>query len=288
MRNTLERAPVTGQNPVDNMDYMGYTDLNDEQGNGGENNVQGSRREGSQGFRGILEIEENSQPGRTEERGGEDRENVWLDDPFWAGRSERVRLSQLPDWARHGLEKPKEGSAAYEMAKQAESYGLPWVVIKPQVWEKQGFSDPAASKDGIMYCRSDISEEYRKMIVPHEGTHIMRQVGYGPYLSFIEKTPDYIRFGTDGAKYLLSVISNHIKLNDSTRLTRNGYNRLYDELNATIMGHIAAGNLTESQFALVRSAFYNFDAYINELTEIYRQFQGDLGRNKGVNGDGSF
>ena len=48
--------------------------------------------------------------------------------------------------------------------------------------------------------------------------------------------------------------------------------KLYDELNATLYGHIDSGKM-EGLSEPLRHAFHDFDAYAKELTELHQRFK---------------
>ena len=164
---------------------------------------------------------------------------------------------------------PKKGTAeAEEYAKLAE-YGIEGYVVKKSAWDR---NVQAFSNGGKIYIREGLDEKYRGMIVPHEATHVMKQLQFQPYLDFIARTPDMLNKNSDYAQRIKKRAADHRKIdmsamNDIQRTT------LYDEINAMIYGHYAAGQIVGEAKAKFDNAFNDFDAYINELSSIHEQFK---------------
>ena len=143
------------------------------------------------------------------------------------------------------------------------------VHISPEAeWNR---SDSAFTRNAEVYMRETIPEENRGMIAPHEGTHVMKQAGYQPYLDFIERTPEMIDLESDIAYKLLDEISAHRGI-DPFNATESEIKTLYDELNAAIYGHVASGKMPENVYNGLKSAFYDFDAYAAELAAIHQGY----------------
>ncbi len=53
----------------------------------------------------------------------------------------------------------------------------------------------------------DGAKERATDIAPHEGTHVMKQVGYKPYLDFIKLTPDFLNYRSEDFEDLLNRVS---------------------------------------------------------------------------------
>ena len=168
--------------------------------------------------------------------GGEGGETVKLDKRINPGEIERFFLSNLVT--------PKPGSAAAKNVKFAENeYGIKAYVIKKRVWNKYSFPGPITSRNGAIFMTNAIT---RTDYIQHEATHIMAQDGFEPYLDFLERTPEYVNMYSPKARDLLQKILEHVmrkKGADISELSDNDRLRLhfYDELNATLYGHIANG-----------------------------------------------
>ncbi len=270
--------------PLEKTDYMSYNAFDSERTNGGEDGVQGGRRAGDQDTERLFEAQENAQSGGVEEGEGRQTEEAWLDDPFWRRLLGRPEIESLPSWVRDNAVKPKYGSVAAEMIEQAADYDLPCLVVSAEEWAPRETAHelhgPAASRNGVICCREDISEEFRGMVVPHEATHVMRQLGYEPYIDFVDRTPSYFRLRSIEASEIFEEVLDHLDIDSILDIDEDNIQRFYDEINATIYGHIAANNLTNENLAYLRSAFYDFDAYAEELSEIHRRFQKERKSNK--------
>jgi len=109
------------------------------------------------------------------------------------------------------------------------------------------------------------------MLAAHELTHVMKQLGYKPYLDFIEATPDHLNMRHSDTQLLLDATASHrgldmLNLTDDDRLT------LYDEFNSSIYGSIAGKHIDDVRDRLGH-VFRDFDAYSAELTELHRRFK---------------
>lgn len=166
-------------------------------------------------------------------------------------------------WKRHG-----GLSVAQDSRQSLSQYNANVHIIPEAEWNR---SDSAFTRNAEVYMRETIPEENRGMIAPHEGTHVMKQAGYQPYLDFIERTPEMIDLENDKAYKLLDEISAHRGI-DPFDATESEIKTLYDELNATIYGHVASGKMPENMYNGLKSAFYDFDAYAAELAAIHQGY----------------
>ena len=107
------------------------------------------------------------------------------------------------------------------------------------------------------------------MVAEHEITHVMKQVGFRPYLDFIDRTADMLNMSNDFTRLLLEDTAKRRKINLDDVLMANENEvteeilklrvKLYDELNATLYGHIASNKLDGLEKHL-RAAFIDWDA----------------------------
>ena len=142
------------------------------------------------------------------------------------------------------------------------------------VWDQNKGGTPAFSAEGQIFLRENLPEVGRGTYVPHEATHVMKQVGYQPYLDFTQRVPDMLDLSSTEAHMLLNGVGEHRGI-DLLDMTEEQAGILFDEVNATIYGSIAAGD--EVLLTYVRPAFQNFDAYAAELTQIHEQFKQERG-----------
>lgn len=177
-------------------------------------------------------------------------------------------------WVSDGLVTPEPGSLAESEQQTAAEYGIPSFVVSDAVWDQNKGGTPAFSAEGQIYLRENLPEAGRGTYVPHEATHVMKQVGYQPYLDFTQRVPDMLDLSSTEAHMLLNGVGEHRGI-DPLDMTEEQAGILFDEVNATIYGSIAAGD--EVLLTYVRPAFQNFDAYTAELTQIHEQFKQERG-----------
>lgn len=174
-------------------------------------------------------------------------------------------------WVNGGLIVPKEGSVAYEEQKIAVDYKVPSFVVSDAVWDKnrgQGAA-PAFSVRGQVYFRETMPEQNRGMLAAHEITHVMRQVNFAPYMDFVERTPEMLNMSDTVTRILLD----HVAAHQGTTVETADPRRLYDEFNATIYGHIAAGKTELFTSGVGTGVFHDFATYTNELRELHEAFK---------------
>lgn len=174
-------------------------------------------------------------------------------------------------WAEGHTAEPAKGSVAYAEQRTAVDYGVPSFVVADAAWAKNKGSTPAFSADGQIFFRETLPEKNRGMFAPHEVTHVMRQVGYKPYLDFVERTPTMLNM-SDG---MTRVLLNHVAEHQHTTLENADPARLYDEFNATMYGHIAVGKADMFVDGPAAHVFHDFDAYAKELGELHERFKAD-------------
>lgn len=174
-------------------------------------------------------------------------------------------------WAEGHTVEPAKGSVAYAEQRTAVDYGVPSFVVADAAWAKNKGSTPAFSADGQIFFRETLPEKNRGMFAPHEVTHVMRQVGYKPYLNFVERTPTMLNM-SDG---MTRVLLNHVAEHQHTTLENADPARLYDEFNATMYGHIAVGKADMFVDGPAAHVFHDFDAYAKELGELHERFKAD-------------
>lgn len=174
-------------------------------------------------------------------------------------------------WADGHTVEPAKGSVAYAEQRTAVDYGVPSFVVADAAWAKNKGGTPAFSADGQIFFRETLPEKNRGMFAPHEVTHVMRQVGYKPYLDFVERTPTMLNM-SDG---MTRVLLNHVAEHQHTTLENADPARLYDEFNATMYGHIAVGKADMFVDGPAAHVFHDFDAYAKELGELHERFKAD-------------
>lgn len=179
-------------------------------------------------------------------------------------------------WADGHTVEPAEGSVAYAEQQTAMEYGVPSFVVADEAWAKNKGKTPAFSVDGQIYLRENMPERNRGMYVPHEVTHVMKQVGYQPYLDFVERTPTMLNMSDPATMLLLNHVAEHLH----TTIEDADPTRLYDEFNATMYGHIAGGKTGMFTNGPADHVFHDFNGYVKELTELHERFKAENGKGK--------
>ncbi len=170
---------------------------------------------------------------------------------------------------------PSENSDIYgNQQRVINEYGVDCYVIKSDVWESAGHDAPAGAYKGKVYVSEDIDPELVTTLAPHEGSHIMKQLKFQPYLDFTDKVADMIDKSKVETQKLFEIISEHI---GADVLGEMDPGRFYDEMNASIYGFYKAGMMKSTGFGeLVSEAFYDFDAYIAELDAMHEQYKQEV------------
>lgn len=266
-------------------DALGKAALQTETGNGTMSAANNSIREVETNGRdkaGSGGLQESIRTGRGQALDGERKESAGgvrgeLSSPSgrYGGVNPTFDAKPVRTWAEGHTVEPAKGSVAYTEQQTAMEYGVPSFVVADEVWAKNKKNTPAFSADGQIYLRENLPERNRGMYVPHEVTHVMKQVGYQPYLDFVERTPEMLNMSSFFTQQLLDHTAKHqgVGTTDADPV------RLYDELNASIYGHYAAGKMGELNGPL-HQVFHDFDAYISELNEIHEQFKAENGKGK--------
>lgn len=174
-------------------------------------------------------------------------------------------------WAEGHTVEPAKGSVAYTEQQTAVDYGVPSFVVADAAWAENKGGTPAFSAGGQIFFRETMPEKNRGMFAPHEITHVMRQVGYKPYLDFVERTPTMLNMSDEMTRVLL----NHVAEHQHTTMENADPARLYDEFNATMYGHIAAGKANMFTDGPAAHVFHDFNAYARELGELHERFKAD-------------
>ena len=191
--------------------------------------------------------------------------------------------SWLTDTANHIT--PAKGSELHKAQRDfAEQYGVECHIIKADAWKRE---DPATTYNGKVYVSESINEDTLLTLVPHEGTHTMKQRNFQPYMEFIDSTPDKLGLQTNEFDRLSDKVSKHRKI-DIFDMTEKERTDFYDELNSFVYGLYKSGLIDDSEleFGWVREAFNDFDSYINELAAIHEQFKKENAPKKEANTNG--
>ncbi len=188
-------------------------------------------------------------------------------------------------WTEGHVIEPVKGTVAHGAQQTAVEYGVPSFVVSNTAWNQSKTKAPSFSAHGQIFFRESIPERYRGMVAPHEITHVMKQVQYPAYLAFVSKTPDMLDLSSIEAALLLENSAKHREIDifnkkgtlDTRKLkalSEADTLKLYDELNATLYGHIGSGKM-EGLSEPLRHAFHDFDAYAKELTELHQRFKAE-------------
>ena len=208
--------------------------------------------------------------------GGEGGETVKLDKRINPGEIEKDLLNNTVT--------PIPWTAAAKNVKFAENeYGIKAYVIKKRVWNKYSFPGPITSRNGAIFMTNAIT---RTDYIQHEATHIMAQDGFKPYLEFLERTPDYVDLYSPEVRDLLQDIFIHIRLKDETDISELADNEklrlhLYDEINATLYGHIANGQIegkrkregAPDEIINLSDIVYDLEDYTAQMSAIHEEYK---------------
>ena len=230
-----------------------------ENGIGGRTDT-GSRKEYGQ----SLDRERKSQTGRV-------RGEFSASAGRYGGVNPSFGAKPVRTWAEGNTVEPGKGSVAYEEQQAAVNYNVPSFVVADAAWAKNKGNTPAFSSGGQIFFRETLPEQNRGMITPHEVTHVMKQVGYKPYLDFVERTPEMLNMSDPVTRILLDHVAKHQR----TTMENADPLRLYDEFNATIYGHIATGQTEMFTDGIGIHVFHDFAAYAKELNELHERFKAD-------------
>ena len=168
---------------------------------------------------------------------------------------------------------PKTGSLLENVQRTfMQDYGIECYIIKDSAWRER---DPACSRHGRVYIQESIDEATLSTAVPHESTHAMRQLGFGPYMEFFPVVQDSIISGSENGQKLLYLAGAQCGIDPLSISTDEEYYRFYSELNAIVYGLERAGiiNNPNYEFAYIPSAFRNYNSYIAELDSIHEQYR---------------
>lgn len=174
-------------------------------------------------------------------------------------------------WVSGNTVAPGVGSVSYDAQKTAAEFRVPSFVVSETVWVKErgSNSSPAFSVHGQIYFRETAPERNRGMLAPHEITHVMAQTGFSPYIDFVERTPSMLNMSDPVTQILLEQVAAH----QGATIETADPAHLYDEFNATMYGHIAAGKTELFTNGEGKGVFNDYAAYEQELRSIHEQFR---------------
>ena len=264
---------------------------------GGITNVT-ERAEQATDTRGTKSIESKVRTGAQAEVG--DRSRVQEE----VGRKDEATLENNTDGGRHGQLSPESepfGEDDYVIPERGSDlhkvhntitteYNLECYIIKKSAWERKGWKAPARIGNGKIYIVENINSDVLKTVPYHEPTHAMKQLGFKPYLNFIERTPDMLDMQKAEYKQLMTETADHKKF-DILDMTEKQRTDFYDELNAIVYGLAKGGLINDTEYDYgvdyMPRAFYDYDQYIKELSEIHEQFKAERNPTKKNNSEKS-
>lgn len=169
----------------------------------------------------------------------------------------------IPGWARgRVIDRPSQ--AAGIAADNAGRYGAGAFVVEDAVIKERNPNAWALTSGGNIYISDSVPAELADVVGYHEAVHAAKQQGADEYLEFLDRTDDFIDFGTERSQFVIELLSkerfsgkDYISLSDAERKT------VLDELNALVWGfHKADPENAREQFA---DMFRDYDAYIADL-----------------------
>ena len=169
----------------------------------------------------------------------------------------------IPGWARgRVIDRPSQ--AAGIAAENAGRYGADAFVVEDAAIKERKPNAWALTSGGSIYISDSIPAELADVVGYHEAVHAAKQQGADEYLEFLDRTDDFIDFGTERSQFVIELLSkerfpgkDYMSLSDAERKT------VLDELNAVVWGfHKADPENARAQFA---DMFQDYDAYIADL-----------------------
>lgn len=199
------------------------------------------------------------------------------------------RLRQLIGNGEYSPNKTREkttssvavSSPTEHVKNRAAEYGIESHVISDAEWEKSGKKYPMYSKNGHIYMRETLDENMVESYVPHEATHVMKQLGFAPYIEFVESLPEKVNMQSKRTQEVLSVVAEHRGL-DILDISEDNLIKFYDELAASVYGDYNLDKEKASEF--YKDIFYDFESVIKELAELHELFKNER---KSKNGQGT-
>lgn len=174
-------------------------------------------------------------------------------------------------WAEEGMTVPAAGSVAENEARTVcEEYGLPVFVVRDDVFDRNHTTAPAFASGGQVYLRATLPEIGHGDIGVHEAGHVMKQLGYQPYLDFLERVADMMNRRSDEGIMLLEGAAKHCGV-DLFDCTDGEMLNVYDEISNMVMG--AQHAQKRWVLGVARNAFHDFDSYVTELSDIHERFK---------------
>ena len=203
---------------------------------------------------------------------GVSKESAGISGETSGSRGGRVDLIQTDDqpFSDDSFIIPQNGTVeAIEADIIVNEYGVEAYVVKKSAWTKNAQS---FARQGRIYIKEGLDESWRGVVAAHEVTHVMKQSHFQPYLDFIERTPEMMNMGDVYGQVIMEHCSEHRKL-DLFDMDDDQRVNLFDEINAMMYGQYIAGDFVGEFKEKINGAFYDFDAYINELSSIHEQFK---------------
>ena len=164
---------------------------------------------------------------------------------------------------------PKENSVEYNEGKVLDEYGIEWYVVKADKWT---IDASAWSYKGRVYFKEGIEENLRGAVGIHEAVHIMRQLGFRPYLDFLDATSEKMNMSSENAVDIIRQMAERYNI-DLFNANEEQLNVVYDEINAALYSGYTLFAEDAEYFEFVNEAFYDYEGHIEELSAIHEQFK---------------
>lgn len=181
-----------------------------------------------------------------------------------------------------------EGQAVAHKSATIETFkgdtGTDVVVASDAAWEAMFGpgsveSQKAKALNGKIYLpqvSTTWSEQTLRSALTHEGSHVMRQTGYKPYMELLGDVGGYVDFESEATNSLMNGLLAHTGVTMEQFMDDpKAQARVYDELCATISGHTAIGEF-EGEFdgkATKLSDFFRSEWEFNEFLGRLQQIQ---------------
>ena len=237
--------------------------------------------------------EEASDRSRVQETVGEENGNLQEFDPVERQHT-GINDSDDDTWIldSNNYIVPEEGSDLHKaQSTLTNEYGIETHIVKASAWKRESKATTHYEK---VYVSDDIDADNLSAVPYHEGTHVIKQRGFEPYLKFIDRTPDMLDTTSQEYEDLMNMVAEHLKydirkLNKQSPEYESKHIRFYDELNATVYGWSMSGLLFDERYDAewITDAFNDFVTYANELTSIHEQFKKENAPIKEANTNGT-
>ena len=168
---------------------------------------------------------------------------------------------------------PKTGSVGEYALKQAEEYGIVCYVLSDEAFARIGKKADSYARKGQIYLREGADDFKKSAYIPHEVSHVMKQINYTPYMDFIGSLPEKVNVSSQRTREVLLQVAEHRGL-DGIDFSPKQASDFWDEFNATVYGTIQMGKAHGVDYReFFGEVFYDLDAYVAEMDKMHEDFK---------------